>query len=238
MPSGWFPDPHGRHEHRWFNGDAWTADVADDGRRSVDPAGAGPARQWSASSRQGNGAAAAALVLGVIAVVIAWVPLLVVVGVVLAVLALVFGGRGLRRSRETGSGRGLAIAGLVCGGTALALAVVGVILTVSVVREVRAFLDPAEHEAEVRSCRISDGRIVVEASLTNLSGSPSDFTVYAVFLEPDGIGDVQQEILDVQPGETRTVGLERTVAAVGECRARLVVHGPLPYGQSMERVND
>jgi hypothetical protein len=243
MPSGWFPDPHGRHDHRWFNGTAWTADVSDDGQRFIDPLGAGPAGPAGpgtspATGRQGNGSAVAAITLGLFALMLAWIPLLVVIGVLLAVLALVFGIKGLRRSRTAGSGRGLAIAGIATGGKALALAVVGVILTVAMLREVGSFIEPAEHEAEVTSCSIGDGRIVVDATLTNLGSAVSDFTVYAVFVEPDGVADARTEVDAVAPGETREIRLDRNVAAVGECQARLVVHGPLPYGLDMERVND
>lgn len=35
--AGWFPDPLGRYDHRWYNGTAWTADVSVDGQRYVDP---------------------------------------------------------------------------------------------------------------------------------------------------------------------------------------------------------
>jgi hypothetical protein len=46
---GWHPDPLGRHDHRWFDGVRWTADVADDGVRRVDPYGTDttrPTRRW------------------------------------------------------------------------------------------------------------------------------------------------------------------------------------------------
>jgi hypothetical protein len=33
----WLPDPTGRHQHRWFDGRAFTDRVADDGTTSVDP---------------------------------------------------------------------------------------------------------------------------------------------------------------------------------------------------------
>ncbi len=33
----WYPDPGGRHEHRYWDGAAWTDNVADHGRQSVDP---------------------------------------------------------------------------------------------------------------------------------------------------------------------------------------------------------
>ena len=40
-PAGWFPDPGGRHEHRYWDGTAWTDHVADRGVAGVDPV-AGP----------------------------------------------------------------------------------------------------------------------------------------------------------------------------------------------------
>lgn len=38
-PQGWYPDPLGRYDNRWFNGTSWTADVSTDGARRVDPLG-------------------------------------------------------------------------------------------------------------------------------------------------------------------------------------------------------
>ena len=35
----WYPDPLGRHEHRYYDGRSWTEHVADHGRQSVDPPG-------------------------------------------------------------------------------------------------------------------------------------------------------------------------------------------------------
>ncbi|MGI8807560.1 MAG: phospholipid scramblase-related protein [Acidimicrobiales bacterium] len=34
----WYPDPFGRHERRYYDGDSWTDRVASHGRESVDPA--------------------------------------------------------------------------------------------------------------------------------------------------------------------------------------------------------
>jgi uncharacterized protein YxjI len=39
-PAGWFPDPLGRHEQRYWDGQQWTEHVASHGRQSVDPVGA------------------------------------------------------------------------------------------------------------------------------------------------------------------------------------------------------
>jgi uncharacterized protein YxjI len=37
--ANWYPDPWGRHEHRYYDGAGWTEHVADHGRQSVDPPG-------------------------------------------------------------------------------------------------------------------------------------------------------------------------------------------------------
>jgi uncharacterized protein YxjI len=36
MPADWYPDPSGRHEHRYWDGTRWTEHVASHGRQSVD----------------------------------------------------------------------------------------------------------------------------------------------------------------------------------------------------------
>jgi hypothetical protein len=41
-PSGWYPDPAGRHEQRYWHEGRWTEHVADGGRRSSDPATPAP----------------------------------------------------------------------------------------------------------------------------------------------------------------------------------------------------
>jgi uncharacterized protein YxjI len=37
LPPDWYPDPSGRHEHRYWDGSKWTEHVASHGRQSVDP---------------------------------------------------------------------------------------------------------------------------------------------------------------------------------------------------------
>ncbi|HEY8524168.1 MAG TPA: phospholipid scramblase-related protein [Acidimicrobiales bacterium] len=36
-PQGWYPDPFGRHETRWWDGTRWTEHVASHGRQAIDP---------------------------------------------------------------------------------------------------------------------------------------------------------------------------------------------------------
>jgi uncharacterized protein YxjI len=40
-PAGWYADPFGRHEARYFSGAAWTEHVSSHGRQSTDPPGGG-----------------------------------------------------------------------------------------------------------------------------------------------------------------------------------------------------
>jgi len=39
-PAGWFADPGGRHQHRYWDGAGWTEHVADAGVAALDPSGA------------------------------------------------------------------------------------------------------------------------------------------------------------------------------------------------------
>jgi hypothetical protein len=240
LPSGWFPDPHGRYDYRWFNGTAWTADVSDEGRRLVDPAGAAPSPQFQqAANANGNGLATAAITCGLLALLFAWMPLLVVIGLVLGVLALVFGVRGHRRAATVGSGRGRALAGAIAGGAAVGLSIVGTILTVTFVRELQAFLSPGAVEAEVAACTVEPGAIVIDGVLTNRSSDSHGYTVYGVVRTPSGVDDLVTEIRELQPGETTEFEMRRSIVVDEEtCDARLVVHGPTPYGVEIDRVDD
>jgi hypothetical protein len=37
IPSGWYPDPSGRHEQRYWHDGRWTEQVSDGGRRTSEP---------------------------------------------------------------------------------------------------------------------------------------------------------------------------------------------------------
>lgn len=74
-----------------------------------------------------NGLAIAGLVLGIVGVVLCWIPFL---GVLLGVLAIVFGALGKKKANQGAQGSGQAVAGLVLGIIATALAVLITILVV------------------------------------------------------------------------------------------------------------
>lgn len=125
FPPAWYPDPTGRHDHRWWDGAEWTSHVADAGVAGTDPlpatASAGPsasdggAATAPRAAQSTPGVAVAALVVGLVAALIGWVPFL---GIAVAVGALVLGVVAVRRTRGR-SGRGAATTGLV--GAALGL---------------------------------------------------------------------------------------------------------------------
>ena len=239
LPSGWFPDPHARHEYRYFNGHSWTADVADGGRRMVDPYGAAPLKRTDKPST-GNGLAVAALTCGLVALVFAWMPIFVVIGIALGVLGVVFGVRGRKRARTAGSGQGMALTGLISGSAALALSIVGIVFSVSFIREFVDFIEPGPYEAQVVSCTVGPGAIDVTAAVTNRSDTQRDYTVYGVVNQPRGVPDLVGTLTAVAPGATEQVAMHHTVRSddPGDCSVRLVVHGPTPYGLDVERIDD
>lgn len=165
-PAGWFPDPTGRHDHRWWDGGAWTAHVADAGIAGLDPlpdaspapgalptaagtatdaevssalggtdAGAVPAHPSApvspiapvapTPSAPGTGrdpVAVAALVVGIVGLVLSFVPGF---GLVLPIAAIVLGVLGRSRIRRSArDGDGMAIAGLSLGVVGLTIALI------------------------------------------------------------------------------------------------------------------
>lgn len=90
--------------------------------------------------KAGNGLATAGFVLGLLGFLGSFIPVINVVGIVMGVVGAVLAIVGLMKSRTTGSGKGLAIAGLVLGALAV---VVGIIVNVAFVNAV----DDAVNEA-------------------------------------------------------------------------------------------
>jgi hypothetical protein len=70
----------------------------------------------------GNGVGVASGVLGIVGLVLSFIPVLDFVGVVLAILAVILGAVGIQRAGAAGgAGKGMAVTGLVCGLVALAV---------------------------------------------------------------------------------------------------------------------
>ena len=65
----------------------------------------------------------ASLVLGILALVIAWVPCVGVYALVFSILGVILGLCGMSAAKKTGQGKGISIAGFVCNAVATAIAI-------------------------------------------------------------------------------------------------------------------
>lgn len=205
--------------------------MSDGGQRLVDPLGTGPGYAYPV--KQSNGMATAALTCGIVGILVAWMPFVVVIGIGLGVLALVFGIKGLKRSSTAGSGRGVAIAGIVTGGLALLTAIVGVVLSVLLFTVVADFIEPGPVDTDITECRLDGRNATIEGTLTNESRSERDYTLFVTL-------DTQVDIItfdDLDAGETvEWIAQVRTRSQLDTCRPTLIVQGPFPFGIEMDPI--
>jgi hypothetical protein len=245
--AGWFNDPAGRFEYRYFNGTVWTSDVASNGQRYIDPVapGGGPPIPRSlppghlgapTGDTSRNGIAVAAMVCGIVSVVLGWVPVLFAVGAVLAVLAIIFGIVGLRRARRSGRRRGLAITGLVTGAVGVPMAVVGLVLTIILVRAVDRYENPPASSTSIGTCVVEAGRARAEGELRNDGDRTSKFTVYVQFHALPSGRTIERpaSVPSTAPGETSQFVVDHGFEADEvECKVT-AVNGPLPFGLEVD----
>ena len=236
---GWYADPMGRFELRYFNGAAWTADVSANGTRFVDPLGldVAPGNNDGTTTGAANGAASAATVLGIIAVATAWMPFVVVFGAIAAVLAVAFGLIGLRRSQNSGVGRNRAIVGLATGASGLLAAVLGAALTVIVVGVYDDYLNPAPHEVTIASCTVAGSRATATGIVTNRGDSTADFSIVVDFVRRGTDNADRQGRVDVDevaPGDSIEFTVERQVSLDDVDCIVSDVNGPLPFGIALD----
>ena len=185
---GWFPDPTRRHDHRWWDGAAWTAHVADAGVAALDGLSADPSSAdvdapttqtavlaphtpiSTSASSSSDPVAVAALTVAIGSIVFALVPGF---GLVLPVAAIVLAVIARSRLRTSGrSGDGLAITGLVVGIGALLLAIIvsvfaAVLLSGSGGELAGAF---AEYVACLETRSAAECRVLLEESLARIGG--------------------------------------------------------------------
>lgn len=72
---------------------------------------------------QSNGMATAGFVLGLLGLLICWIPIVNILGIVLGLLGAVLAAVGLAKSQKVGTGKGLAIAGMILGVLAVLFAI-------------------------------------------------------------------------------------------------------------------
>jgi Protein of unknown function (DUF2510) len=245
--AGWYADPMGRYEHRYYNGREWTADVSGGGQRFVDPLGLTPTpfpngRNDGAGDAGGNGggrngAATTAMVLGIIALSIAWIPFLFVLGVIAAVLALIFATIGWRRAGAAGAGRSFAVVGFATAGSALVAAVLGGILSVVVLDVYDRYLNPQPNEVVVTSCELAGSRATMTGELTNTGDDTSSYSVQVGFVRPGTDNPHRSELVaidDVAAGDSTTFEAQSQVDLDEVDCVILEVTGPLPFGLDVD----
>lgn len=225
---GWYPDPFRRFELRWFNGSSWTADVSTGGQRMVDPLGTQPTPTDAlpghrpVAAKAGNGFGITAMILGIVAITIAWIPFAFVAGAVCAVLALIFGIVARRRRADRKSSPA-AMVGLILGPIALLFAVGGFVLTRVVLDVVR----PGKYEITSTSCDVQDGRQVYEGTIRNDSGRTRSYTIHVEFVRA-GTDSVMSrastEVYDVPSGGTAPWTVSVRAGSIDlDCRVATVV---------------
>ena len=234
--AGWYADPTGRYEHRYYNGRAWTADVSSGGQRFVDQLGLSPSVRSDTSSAN-NGLGTAAMVLGIVAISTSWMPFVVVLGVVAALLALVFGWIALRRARHSGGSRSFAVVGLATGASALIAATVGVLLTMVVLDAYDDYLNPQPNDVAVTECELQGSRATMTGVLTNTGDRAADYSVLIGFVRPGTDNAHRSErvtIDDVEPGSDATFTAQSQVDLEAIDCVVLDVNGPLPFGVAVD----
>ena len=82
------------------------------------------------------------MVCGIVSVVLGWIPVLFVIGAVLAVLAIIFGIVGIAGHVRADADKGHAITGLVTGAVGVPVAVGGLVFTIVVFRADRPLREP------------------------------------------------------------------------------------------------
>jgi hypothetical protein len=246
-PAGWQPDPTGRYEFRYFNGERWTSDVSVNGQRFVDSAPVpGHLPGWGPSLRPAGpaprGFAIAAFVIGASSLLLGWVPFIFALGALGAITAFVFAIIALRRiSRGDARGKGFAIAGIVLSLAACGAAVVGFNLTRTVVREFGDFIDAGDYRISNERCTLADNVIEFNGSITNLEETTQSYTLGVTYVVDGQVVDSDSlEVDQVVPGfpkEFRGTAIVRvggsgsgsgTTSPAVECRID-TVSGPAPF---------
>ena len=232
-PSGWYADPQGRFEYRYFNGVQWTSDVAVDGQRYVDSVVDRSAPQGSLAGRP-RGMAIASFVTGLAAVVLGWVPFIFALAACGAVTAIVFGILGLKTSRRHDDyGRGFAVAGLVLAPIALLVCVGGFFFTRALVHEIRDFVEPGPHEVVISEpCTVGGGHATIHGTIRNLDDRAHDYRIVVEVQTTVETKSSTASVRDVAINATAAWSTSLDIAGSAVTCTVTDVSGPLPFGQA------
>ena len=216
---GWYPDPQGRFDQRYFDGEQWTSGVTISRQRYVDTTFADAEKNGEPWHRTRRMAIASSVAAGV-GVGVGWMPFAFTIGIAAAIAAVVCGIFGLRTSRRNyGYGRGLCIAGLALAPVALCASSVGLSLSRIVDRDVTFFNDPGPNEIIVQSCSTDGRRSTLRGTIRNTDDKVHD---YRIFVELDNALTKPIPVVTIEglsPGETAPF-----VATAEQVGARVTCH--------------
>jgi len=158
--------------------------------------------------------AIAALVLGIVALVLFFSCGL---GILAGILAIIFGFLGRTKAKETGTGSGMALTGLILGAVGV---VAGIAFIVAIVvaadegsdaisdalSDIAGPADPDDYDVESTACAIdSVGLVTVEGSIENTSDEEKNFEIVAEIREPSSgrlLDDPSTFVYDIPAGRT------------------------------------
>jgi hypothetical protein len=166
---------------------------------AVPPSEVPQAPQYGAPTGQGvgstgsNAAAVAALVLGIIAILLGWI----FIGLPFAVGGIVCGLFGLKKSKSAGKGKAMSIIGIVLSILAIvSAALVGVGIK-KVVDSVDV-ADPSDYAVTTASCSVRGGFLNASGEITNRTSTQKNFIVGV-----SGGSFASTTVVDLAAGETK-----------------------------------
>ena len=233
---GWYPDPMGRFEFRYYNGERWTADVAQHSNRYIDPIGDAA----TTLTRPSRAMAVIALVFSLSSLAVAWIPFVFVIGAAGAITAIILGVIVVRRSARNASagqpiaiGRGMAVGAIGTAVAALALCVVGFQLTRVVLREVDQLVNPGTYDVQIDSCRTENGHVAATGSIRNQDTKTRSYTITIAYRHGGDIWRTDAvSVTDVEPSQranfTDTSSAVTFTSETVSCTVESV-YGPAPF---------
>lgn len=160
------------------------------------PPGAGPG--------QTNGLAIGALVVGIIALLSAFIPFVGIFAIVPGLVALVLGIIGLRKAGQLGSGRGMAIAGTVLGVLAILGAIAWIVFTVFLSQAAEGIDFEGEFGTTTSSLGVGDCYDDGDPSTAVSCDEPHQFEVFAeVGSDESCSGDAFEDFVGTDYGSSR-----------------------------------
>ncbi|MEZ5216728.1 MAG: DUF2510 domain-containing protein [Ilumatobacteraceae bacterium] len=192
MQSGWYPDPSGRHELRYFNGNRWTGDVADDGVQRAESTSSAPLVDGPGPAEPRPSSTVASLTLGVIAFTLSLVVVLFFLAAPLGLVAAIVGVVGLRRSGRGRPGRKLAVWGVVLGTLAIVVSAAGVAVFRDDLRnladDLQREFDPYSATVQIDRCERDGTGVAVSGTVRNTLTRAATYEVTIEVL-PAGVAD-------------------------------------------------